>query len=142
MRSTAELSSNRRYKFSTESFLSVMILIRDFYRRRGVDIAERFTEVRFSECDISPAYRTAFCDGFTLHALLTAMIVTGRLNKSEVARWNDRYKDHRAHTIDAALASRDRLPGFLHVVSEVTLGIGHLTTLDDFAIVKHCRVSS
>jgi hypothetical protein len=29
MRSTAELSSNGRYKFSTESFLGVMILIRD-----------------------------------------------------------------------------------------------------------------
>ena len=52
------------------------------------------------------------------------MLITGRLNKSEGARWKGWYKDHRAHTIDAALTSRDRLPGFVHVASEVTLGIG------------------
>ena len=54
------------------------------------------------------------------------MMITGRLNKSEVARWKGWYKDHRAHTIDAAMASRDRLPGLVHVVSEVTLGLAAL----------------
>ena len=93
-----------------------MILIRDSTAKDGACGQEALLR-----CDIS-GVPTAFCDGFTLHALLTAMMITGRLNKSEVARWNDQYKDHRAHTIDAALASRDRLPGFVHVVSEVTLG--------------------
>ena len=69
---------------------------------------------------------TAFCDGFTFRALLTAMMITGRLNKIEVARWKRWYKDHRARTIDAAMASGDRLPGFVHALSEATLGLAAL----------------
>ena len=113
-----------------------------FYHQMGFDIArglalpiwaylgacgqEALLRSDMSRAGVPAGSPTAFCDGFTFRALLAAMMITGRLNKSEVARWKGWYKDHRARTIDAAMASRDRLPGFVHVVSEVTLGLAAL----------------
>ena len=113
-----------------------------FYHQMGLDIArglalpiwaylgacgqEALLRSDMSGAGVPDGSPTAFCDGFTFRALLTAMMITGRLNKSEVARWKRWYKDHRARTIDAAMSSRDRLPGFVHVASEATLGLAAL----------------
>jgi predicted ATP-grasp superfamily ATP-dependent carboligase len=65
----------------------------------------------------------AFCDRFTFALLLIAMAVTGRLSKREAARWKRWYADHRAVAVDVAVSGHDPLPGFVHALSEVKLGL-------------------
>jgi D-aspartate ligase len=110
-----------------------------FYHQMGFDIArglalpiwaylgacgqEALLRSVMSDAGVPEGSPTAFCDGFTFRALLTVMMITGRLSKVEAARWRRWYKDHRGRTVDIAAASRDRLPGFVHALSEVTLGL-------------------
>ena len=113
-----------------------------FYHQMGFDIArglplpiwaylgasgqEAFLRSDVPGAAVPDGSPTAFSDGFTFRALLTAMVITGRLNKVEVARWRRWYKDHRARTVDIAIDSRDPLPGYVHALSEATLGLAAL----------------
>ena len=110
-----------------------------FYHQMGFDIArglalpiwaylgacgqEALLRSAMSDAGVPEGSPTAFSDGFTFRALLTVMMITGRLNKVEAARWRRWYKEHRGCTVDIAAASRDRLPGFVHALSEVILGL-------------------
>jgi hypothetical protein len=66
---------------------------------------------------------SVFRDRFTFWALLTAMSLTGRLSEEERTHWSQWEKNHRVDALDIALDARDPLPGFVHAVSEITLGV-------------------
>ena len=69
---------------------------------------------------------TTFYDHFTFRALLTALTVTGRLSKVERARWKQWCERDHMGPIDIAMDRLDPLPGFVHALSEVKLGLAAL----------------
>jgi D-aspartate ligase len=111
-----------------------------FYHQMGLDIARglplpmwaylgacgqesvlRGEVQRVGHASDGPA--VVFCDRFTFRALLTAMTITRRLSGLEATRWKRWYEDHRAGAVDVAIDVRDPLPGFVHALSEVVLGL-------------------
>jgi predicted ATP-grasp superfamily ATP-dependent carboligase len=66
---------------------------------------------------------SAFCDQFTFRAILTAMRITGRLSRVEAAVWKRWLEQHRAGIVDIAIDVRDPIPGFVHALSELKLGL-------------------
>lgn len=67
--------------------------------------------------------QTVFYDRFTLRAILLAQAVTGRISYEDHAYWRDWMKQHAAHAVDFAFDGNDLLPGFIHAVSEIYLGL-------------------
>jgi D-aspartate ligase len=111
-----------------------------FYHQMGLDIARgmplpmwaylgacgeesvlRVEVQRAAHASDGPA--SIFCDRFTFRALLTAMTITGRLRSQEAAQWKRWYEDHRAGAVDVAIDVSDPLPGFVHALSELKLGL-------------------
>jgi predicted ATP-grasp superfamily ATP-dependent carboligase len=68
----------------------------------------------------SPA---VFSDGFTLRAILLARTLTGRISRKELAYWRSWIKKHADHSVDFAADSKDPRPAFIHVLSEIQLGL-------------------
>jgi predicted ATP-grasp superfamily ATP-dependent carboligase len=66
---------------------------------------------------------TVFCDHFTLHALLLARALTCRNSRGEISRWRDWLRAHAGNCVDVAAAVGDPLPKFVHVVSEILVGL-------------------
>ena len=69
---------------------------------------------------------TAFYDGFTFRALLTALTITGRLSTVDRANWKRWCERDRVGPVDIAMDKLDPLPGFVHALSEVKLGLAAL----------------
>ena len=67
--------------------------------------------------------QTVFYDRFTLHAILLAQTITGRISRGDRAYWRDWMKQHAAHAVDFAMDDSDRIPGVIHAVSEIYLGL-------------------
>jgi D-aspartate ligase len=66
---------------------------------------------------------TVFCDGFTLRAILSARTLTARISRKELEYWRSWMKQHAAHCVDVAADDNDRMPGFIHALSEISLGL-------------------
>jgi predicted ATP-grasp superfamily ATP-dependent carboligase len=66
---------------------------------------------------------TVFCDGFTLRAILTARTLTGRISREERDHWRNWLKLHAEHAVDFAADPHDPMPGLIHVLSEIYLGL-------------------
>ena len=64
-----------------------------------------------------------FCDTFTLHSILIAKTITGRISSEERAYWRSWKKRHAEHAVDYAVDRSDPMPGFIHALSEVYLGL-------------------
>jgi D-aspartate ligase len=64
-----------------------------------------------------------FYDRFTLRAILLAQTVTSRISREDRAHWRDWTKRHAGHAIDVAVDRRDPMPGIIHAVSEIYLGL-------------------
>jgi predicted ATP-grasp superfamily ATP-dependent carboligase len=64
-----------------------------------------------------------FYDHFTLRAILAAKMLTGRISLKERANWQAWIKDHAGHSVDFAIDSKDRMPGIIHALSEIYLGV-------------------
>lgn len=67
--------------------------------------------------------QTVFYDRFTLRAILFALTVTARISHEDRAYWRAWMKQHAAHAVDVALDASDRLPGVIHALSEIYLGL-------------------
>jgi hypothetical protein len=67
--------------------------------------------------------QTVFYDRFTLRAILFAQTVTARISHEDRAYWRAWMKQHAAHAVDVALDQSDRLPGVIHALSEIYLGL-------------------
>ena len=64
-----------------------------------------------------------FYDRFTLNAILTARMLIGRLARSDLAYWRNWKKQNKNRSVDVAIDSSDRLPPFVHAISEVAAGL-------------------
>ncbi len=64
-----------------------------------------------------------FYDRFTLWAILTAKTLTGRASAQERAYWREWTRRHAAHSVDFVIDPKDPLPGVVHILSEIFLGI-------------------
>jgi predicted ATP-grasp superfamily ATP-dependent carboligase len=64
-----------------------------------------------------------FYDHFTLRALLMARRLTSRLSRAERAYWRDWVGRHAARSVDFAADRADPLPGIVHALSELYLGL-------------------
>jgi D-aspartate ligase len=67
--------------------------------------------------------QTVFCDRFTLHAILLAQAATARISQRDRLYWTAWMKQHASQTVDFAVDQRDPLPGIIHALSEIYLGI-------------------
>jgi len=67
--------------------------------------------------------QTVFCDRFTLRAILFAQTVTARISPKDRAYWRAWMQQHAAHAVDFAADDSDPMPGIIHVLSEIYLGI-------------------
>ena len=65
----------------------------------------------------------AFCDRFTLRAILLAQAVTGRISPKERAYWREWIRQRAAHSVDFVADQNDRTPQVIHVLSEIYLGL-------------------
>lgn len=64
-----------------------------------------------------------WCDRFTLRALLLAKWLTRRISPAELASWRAWMKNHSATCVDVAASDDDPLPGWVHVFSEIFVGL-------------------
>jgi D-aspartate ligase len=66
---------------------------------------------------------TVFCDRFTLRAILFAQTMTARISPRDYAYWRAWMKQHAAYAVDLAADDSDPMPGVIHALSELYLGI-------------------
>lgn len=66
---------------------------------------------------------TVFYDRFTLWAILFAQTLTRRISSKDRSYWRSWTERHAVHSVDFALDNSDRMPGFIHMLSEIVLGI-------------------
>jgi predicted ATP-grasp superfamily ATP-dependent carboligase len=67
--------------------------------------------------------QTVFCDRFTLRAILLARTITGRIGREEREYWRAWMKRNAGHTVDFAAGENDPMPGLIHALSDVFLGV-------------------
>jgi len=70
--------------------------------------------------------QVVFRDRFTLRAILLAQILTARMSNDELSKWRGWMKQHADHAVDFAAAPDDRIPGVVHMFSEIYLGLRSL----------------
>lgn len=70
-----------------------------------------------------PNGKTVFCDRFTLRAILFALAITSRISRQDCAYWRAWTNRNVAYTVDAAADATDRMPGLVHALSEISLGL-------------------
>ena len=82
-------------------------------------------EAAVAAAQVTPpeASATVFCDRFTLRALLLAKWLTRRISRGEFAYWRSWVKRHSSRCVDAAASDDDPLPRFIHILSEIFLGL-------------------
>ncbi len=73
-----------------------------------------------AEEEYAPA---VFCDRFTLRAILLARTLTGRISPDDRAYWLNWLKRNEGNAVDFAADSLDPLPGLIHGLSEIYLGL-------------------
>jgi D-aspartate ligase len=69
------------------------------------------------------AEKSIFYDRFTLAAMLLAQSATSRLSSEERAYWRSWTKDNAANSADVAADRSDPMPGIVHALSEIYLGL-------------------
>ncbi|SHG98934.1 ATP-grasp domain-containing protein [Bradyrhizobium erythrophlei] len=67
--------------------------------------------------------QTVFCDRFTLRAILLAKTATGQISGADRAYWRAWMKQHAANTVDFTADNSDPIPGVVHALSEIYLGL-------------------
>jgi hypothetical protein len=63
------------------------------------------------------------CDRFTLNAILFAQSIFSKAPRSDRKRWLSWVRQHATHCVDVAIDSSDPLPGIVHALSEMYLGL-------------------
>jgi D-aspartate ligase len=70
--------------------------------------------------------QAVFCDRFTLRAILFAQTITAQISREDRAYWRAWMTQHAAHTVDFTADERDPVPGVIHALSEIYLGVKSL----------------
>jgi D-aspartate ligase len=58
-----------------------------------------------------------------LRAILLAQTLTGRISSKNRTHWREWMRQHAAHSVDCAVEQGDRIPGIVHGLSEIYLGL-------------------
>ena len=87
---------------------------------RQTDALRYLVQRAQAEEEYAPA---VFCDRFTLRAILLARTLTGRISPDDRAYWLNWLKRNADNTVDFATDSHDPLPGLIHGLSEIYLGL-------------------
>jgi D-aspartate ligase len=58
-----------------------------------------------------------------MRAILLAQTITARISHEDHAYWRGWMKRHAAHAVDFAADDSDPVPGFIHALSEIYLGL-------------------
>jgi predicted ATP-grasp superfamily ATP-dependent carboligase len=66
---------------------------------------------------------TVFYDRFTLRAILAAKTLARRSSREERRYWRDWMKRNALRSVDFATDRSDRIPGYVHALSEIVLGL-------------------
>lgn len=66
---------------------------------------------------------TVFYDRFTLRAILWAQALTARVSREDHVYWRDWMRKHASNAVDFAIDRNDPMPGFIHAISEIYLGL-------------------
>jgi D-aspartate ligase len=64
-----------------------------------------------------------FFDRFTLRSILFAQTITARISREDRAYWRTWIKKHAAHAVDFVADDSDPVPGVIHALSEIYLGL-------------------
>jgi D-aspartate ligase len=90
-----------------------------------LDASGESTALRDAVAKAQPddAARTVFYDGFTLRAILFAQMITSRISRHDRANWRVWMKENALHAVDAAIDRGDPVPGIVHALSEIHLGL-------------------
>lgn len=90
-----------------------------------LDVAGDFEALRKTVADAQAEedVQTVFFDRFTLRAILLAQSMTARISHKDSMYWSDWIKRHAAHAVDFSADATDPIPGLIHVLSEIYLGI-------------------
>lgn len=67
--------------------------------------------------------RIVFCDRFALRAFLFAQTLTGRMSHKDRRHWRAWLRKHAADAVDYAADSSDPVPGVVHSLSQIHLGV-------------------
>jgi len=87
--------------------------------------SETLREV-ISSAQVEHDEQTVFLDRFTLRAILLARALTARISQEDRVYWRDWMTRHAAHAVDFSAAEGDPVPGFIHALSEIYLGLKSL----------------
>jgi len=68
----------------------------------------------------------AFCDRFTLKAILLAQGIVSRAPGADRQLWRAWSRQHAAHCVDVAIDKSDPMPAVVHALSEIYLGVRSL----------------
>jgi D-aspartate ligase len=90
-----------------------------------LDAAGHTRELRaeIAKAQEESAGQAVFCDRFTLRAILLAQTITARISRKDRDYWRGWMKQHAADAVDFAADARDPIPGAIHSLSEICLGI-------------------
>jgi D-aspartate ligase len=66
---------------------------------------------------------TVFCDRFTLQAILVAQTITRRISSKNGSYWRRWMNLNTPNTVDFVAEKGDRIPEFIHILSEIYLGL-------------------
>lgn len=91
-----------------------------------LDAANETSALESAVAEAQKAHSTArvvFRDRFTLHAILVAQTLTSRISRLNRSYWHSWMKNNAAYAVDAAADKTDPMPGIIHALSEITLGL-------------------
>jgi D-aspartate ligase len=66
---------------------------------------------------------TVFCDRFLLETLLVARRLTSQMSRKDRTYWQSWKRRNVACTVDAAADETDPMPGYIHALAEINLGL-------------------
>lgn len=79
-----------------------------------------------TEAQLEPDEQTVFYDRFTMRAILFAQTMTARISHEDRAYWRAWTRQHARHAVDFVADDNDPLPGAVHALSEIYLGLKSL----------------
>ena len=84
---------------------------------------EAALRIAVAKAQVEDANGPVFRDRFTLRAIPLALAVTSRISPQDNAYWRAWTNRNTACAVDAAVDSADRMPGIIHALSEISLGL-------------------
>jgi predicted ATP-grasp superfamily ATP-dependent carboligase len=87
-----------------------------------IALAEAVASAQTDVCEESGSTRALY-DVFTLNAILLARIMTGRMSQRDHRYWREWAKERAGRAVDIAQDRSDPLPGVVHALSEIQLGL-------------------